>query len=160
MSNVAVLLGIIFGFVLSMMMNEVSLAGLYNAKWFAIVTPFALGTPVFDPISILTMTAVVIIVFIESMGMFLALGEIVGRKLTPQDIVRGLRVDGVGTLFGGIFNSFPHTHFAKYRPGQRRECIVAGFASSGGILITFGMSRKWRCWWHPSHSSCLAARGW
>ncbi|KIZ32959.1 purine permease, partial [Raoultella ornithinolytica] len=69
----------------------------------------ALGTPVFDPVSIITMTAVVIIVFIESMGMFLALGEIVGRKLTPQDIVRGLRVDGIGTVFGGVFNSFPHT---------------------------------------------------
>ena len=85
MSNVAVLLGIIFGFVLSMMMNEVNLAGLYNAKWFAIVTPFALGTPVFDPISILTMTAVVIIVFIESMGMFLALGKVrISRSFLPK----------------------------------------------------------------------------
>lgn len=144
MSNVAVLLGIIFGFVLSMMMNEVSLTGLYNAKWFAIVTPFALGTPVFDPISILTMTAVVIIVFIESMGMFLALGEIVGRKLTPQDIVRGLRVDGVGTLFGGIFNSFPHTSFSQNiglvgvtGVHSRWVCVA-----SGGILITFGMVPK------------------
>ncbi|WP_052282581.1 nucleobase:cation symporter-2 family protein [Kluyvera genomosp. 1] len=144
MSNVAVLLGIIFGFVLSMMMNEVNLAGLYNAKWFAIVTPFALGTPVFDPISILTMTAVVIIVFIESMGMFLALGEIVGRKLTPQDIVRGLRVDGVGTIFGGIFNSFPHTSFSQNiglvgvtGVHSRWVCVA-----SGGILIIFGMVPK------------------
>ena len=118
MSNVAVLLGIVFGFGLSMMMNEVNLNGLYDAKWFAIVTPMALGTPVFDPVSIITMTAVVIIVFIESMGMFLALGEIVGRKLTPQDIVRGLRVDGIGTVFGGVFNSF---FFAKRRAGQRHR---------------------------------------
>lgn len=43
MSNVAVLLGIIFGFILSMMMNEVSLAGLYDAKWFAIVTCWRLA---------------------------------------------------------------------------------------------------------------------
>lgn len=28
-----------------MMMNEVNLNGLYDAKWFAIVTPMALGTP-------------------------------------------------------------------------------------------------------------------
>lgn len=144
MSNVAVLLGIIFGFALSMMMNEVSLAGLYDAKWFAIVTPLALGTPVFDPISILTMTAVVIIVFIESMGMFLALGEIVGRKLTPQDIVRGLRVDGFGTLFGGLFNSFPHTSFSQNiglvgvtGVHSRWVCVA-----SGGILILFGMVPK------------------
>lgn len=113
MSNVAVLLGIVFGFVLSLMVNEVNLSGLHDAKWFAIVTPMALGTPVFDPVSILTMTAVLIIVFIESMGMFLALGEIVGRRLSSQDIVRGLRVDGFGTMFGGMFNSFPHTSFSQ-----------------------------------------------
>lgn len=90
------------------------------------------------------MTAVVIIVFIESMGMFLALGEIVGRKLTPQDIVRGLRVDGFGTLFGGIFNSFPHTSFSQNiglvgvtGVYSRWVCVA-----SGGILILFGMVPK------------------
>ena len=144
MSNVAVLLGIVFGFGLSMMMNEVNLNGLYDAKWFAIVTPMALGTPVFDPVSIITMTAVVIIVFIESMGMFLALGEIVGRKLTPQDIVRGLRVDGIGTVFGGVFNSFPHTSFSQNvglvsvtGVHSRWVCVA-----SGAILIIFGMVPK------------------
>ncbi|HCU0891223.1 TPA: purine permease [Raoultella ornithinolytica] len=130
MSNVAVLLGIVFGFGLSMMMNEVNLNGLYDAKWFAIVTPMALGTPVFDPVSIITMTAVVIIVFIESMGMFLALGEIVGRKLTPQDIVRGLRVDGIGTVFGGVFNSFPHTSFS-----QNVGLVMFGMVLATGIRI-------------------------
>ena len=113
MSNVAVLLGIVFGFLLSWMMNEVNLSGLHDASWFAIVTPMSFGMPIFDPVSILTMTAVLIIVFIESMGMFLALGEIVGRKLSSHDIIRGLRVDGVGTMIGGTFNSFPHTSFSQ-----------------------------------------------
>lgn len=113
MSNVAVLLGIVFGFLLSWMMNEVNLSGLHDASWFAIVTPMSFGMPIFDPVSILTMTAVLIIVFIESMGMFTALGEIVGRKLSSHDIIRGLRVDGVGTMIGGTFNSFPIRHFLK-----------------------------------------------
>ena len=99
------------------------------------------GMPIFDPVSILTMTAVLIIVFIESMGMFLALGEIVGRKLSSHDIIRGLRVDGVGTMIGGTFNSFPHTSFSQNvglvsvtRVHSRWVCI-----SSGIILILFGM---------------------
>ncbi|MGX9743360.1 nucleobase:cation symporter-2 family protein [Pseudocitrobacter corydidari] len=144
MSNVAVLLGIIFGFILSWMINEVNLSGLHDAAWFAIVTPMAFGTPVFDPVSILTMTAVLIIVFIESMGMFLALGEIVGRKLSSQDIIRGLRVDGIGTMIGGLFNSFPHTSFSQNvglvsvtRVHSRWVCIA-----SGVILILFGMVPK------------------
>lgn len=120
MSNVAVLLGIVFGFLLSWMMNEVNLSGLHDASWFAIVTPMSFGMPIFDPVSILTMTAVLIIVFIESMGMFLALGEIVGRKLSSQDIIRGLRVDGVGTMIGGTFKQLPtYVIFAERRAGQR-----------------------------------------
>ena len=144
MSNVAVLLGIVFGFLLSWMMNEVNLSGLHDASWFAIVTPMSFGMPIFDPVSILTMTAVLIIVFMESMGMFLALGEIVGRKLSSQDIIRGLRVDGVGTMIGGTFNSFPHTSFSQNvglvsvtRVHSRWVCI-----SSGIILILFGMVPK------------------
>ncbi|MEI2267458.1 nucleobase:cation symporter-2 family protein [Erwinia sp. CGal63] len=144
LSNIAVLLGIIFGFILSLMINEVNLAGLHDAAWFAVVTPLALGEPVFDPVSILTMSAVLIIVFIESMGMFLALGDIVGRKLTSDDIVRGLRVDGIGTLFGGLFNSFPHTSFSQNvglvsvtRVHSRWVCVA-----SGVILLVFGMVPK------------------
>lgn len=144
LANVAVLLGITFGFILSMMVNEVNLTGLDDARWFAIVTPLALGTPIFDPIAIITITAVMIIVFIESLGMFLALGEIVGRKLTQQDIVRGLRVDGFGTLIGGIFNSFPHTSFSQNiglvgvtGVHSRWVCVA-----SGVILLLFGMVPK------------------
>lgn len=47
MSNVAVLLGIVFGFLLSWMMNEVNLSGLHDASWFAIVTPMSFGMPIF-----------------------------------------------------------------------------------------------------------------
>ena len=107
--NISVLLGIIFGFVLSLMCNEVSFDGYTDAPWFKLVTPMALGTPTFEPISIITLSVVLLIVFIESMGMFLALGEIVGRPVGKDDIVRGLRVDGIGTIIGGLFNSFPHT---------------------------------------------------
>jgi xanthine permease len=144
LSNVAVLLGIAFGFALAYMMGEVNLSGLADAKWFAIVTPMALGTPTFDPVAILTLTAVLIIVFIESMGMFLALGDIVGHKLTEKDIIRGLRVDGVGTVIGGLFNSFPHTSFSQNvglvsvtRIHSRWVCVAAGC-----ILILFGMVPK------------------
>ncbi|MEN1443696.1 solute carrier family 23 protein, partial [Pseudomonas aeruginosa] len=69
---------------------------------------------------------------------------IVGRKLSSQDIIRGLRVDGVGTMIGGTFNSFPHTSFSQNvglvsvtRVHSRWVCI-----SSGIILILFGMVPK------------------
>lgn len=143
-SNISVLLGIGFGFILALFMGEVSFSGLENADWFAIVRPFAFGWPTFDPASIITLTIVMLIVFIESMGMFLALGEIVGRPTTKEDIVRGLRVDGLGTIIGGIFNTFPHTSFSQNiglvsvtRVSSRWVCVM-----SGVILVLFGLIPK------------------
>lgn len=111
MFNVVVLLGIVFGFLFSWMMNEVNLFGLYDVLWFAIVTSMSFGMSIFDFVFILIMIVVLIIVFIELMGMFLVLGEIVGRKFFSYDIIRGLRVDGVGIMIGGTFNSFFYTLF-------------------------------------------------
>lgn len=143
-SNISVLLGIGFGFVVALLMGEVSFSGLDDAAWFAIVRPFAFGWPTFDPASIITLTIVMLIVFIESMGMFMALGEIVGRPTTKQDVVRGLRVDGLGTVIGGIFNTFPHTSFSQNiglvsvtQVSSRWICVMAGF-----ILVLFGLIPK------------------
>ncbi|KEY58844.1 uric acid transporter UacT [Serratia sp. DD3] len=143
-SNISVLLGIAFGFVVALFMGEVSFAGLDNADWFAVVRPFAFGWPTFDAASIVTLTIVMLIVFIESMGMFMALGEIVGRPTTKPDVIRGLRVDGIGTIIGGIFNTFPHTSFSQNiglvsitRVSSRWVCVMAGV-----ILILFGLIPK------------------
>jgi uric acid transporter len=54
-----------------------------------------------------------IVVMIQSTGMFLALGDITGRRLVPSDITRGLRALGVGTVLGGVFNTFPVTAFSQ-----------------------------------------------
>lgn len=143
-SNISVLLGILFGFGVAIAMGEVSLDGLSEAAWFAPIVPFAFGWPTFDPISIATLTVIMLITFIESMGMFLALGDIVGHPASRGDIVRGLRVDGIGTIIGGIFNSFPHTSFSQNiglvsvtGVSSRWVCVM-----SGGILLAFGLVPK------------------
>ena len=143
-SNISVLLGILFGFGVAIAMGEVSLDGLSQAAWFAPIVPFAFGWPTFDPISIATLTVIMLITFIESMGMFLALGDIVGHPASRGDIVRGLRVDGIGTIIGGIFNSFPHTSFSQNiglvsvtGVSSRWVCVM-----SGGILLAFGLVPK------------------
>lgn len=142
--NISVLLGILFGFAIAFMMGKVSFAGLGNAAWFAPIKPFAFGWPTFEPVSIITLTVIMLITFIESMGMFLALGDIVGRPAKQQDIIRGLRVDGIGTVIGGLFNSFPHTSFSQNvglvsvtGVSSRWVCVM-----SGGILIVFGLIPK------------------
>lgn len=112
-SNIAVLLGLIAGFIVAALMGRVNLSGVETAPMFAVVQPFAYGMPKFDLIAIITMCLVMIVVLIESTGMFLALGDMTGRKVEPADLTRGLRADGLGTIIGGIFNTFPYTSYSQ-----------------------------------------------
>ena len=143
-SNIAVLLGILFGFAIALMLHKVSFDGLDQVKWFDIVLPFHFGMPVFDPWAIVTLTIVILITFIESTGMFLALGEIVGKPVDEKALVAGLRVDGVATVIGGLFNTFPHTSFSQNIglvgvTGVKSRWVCA---SAGVILLVFGLIPK------------------
>ncbi|PJG59181.1 nucleobase:cation symporter-2 family protein [Aeromonas cavernicola] len=143
-SNISVLLGIIFGFIVAWQMGEISFAKVADASWFGIVTPFAFGMPKFEFWSILTMTIVCLIVFIESLGMFMALGDIVEQPVDEKALNRGLRVDAIGTVIGGVFNSFPHTSFSQNiglvsLTGIRSRYVCV---ASGVILIMFSLMPK------------------
>ncbi|MFT3813983.1 MAG: nucleobase:cation symporter-2 family protein [Acidovorax sp.] len=144
MANISVLLGIIIGAVAASIMGLMTYEKVGKAAWFDIVVPFEIALPVFDPILIITMTLVMIVVMIESVGMFLALGDMTEREITPADITRGLRTDGLGTLLGGIFNTFPYTSFSQnvglvaVTGVKSRWVCVAG----GVILIILGMLPK------------------
>ncbi len=143
-ANISVLLGIVGGCVLAAMMGKMNVDKVAKAGWFDVVTPFAFGMPTFDPVMIGTMTLVMIVVMIESTGMFLALGDITGRKISQQDLAAGLRTDGLGTLIGGIFNTFPYTSFSQnvglvgVTGVRSRWVCVAG----GIIMIVLGLLPK------------------
>lgn len=107
LANISVLLGIVVGGVITAAMGLMDFHKVAEAQWFNIVLPFEIAAPVFDPILILTMTLVMIVVMIESTGMFLALSDMTGKKISQAELTRGLRTDGLGTLIGGIFNTFP-----------------------------------------------------
>ena len=59
------------------------------------------------------MCLVMIVVMIESTGMFLALSDMTGKPIDQAALTTGLRTDGLGTLIGGIFNTFPYTSFSQ-----------------------------------------------
>ena len=143
-ANIAVLLGIVAGCVVAAFMGKMHFDKVANAHWFDIVTPFAFGMPIFDPVMILTMTLVMIVVMIESVGMFLALGEMTDKQISRTELAAGLRTDGLGTLIGGIFNTFPYTSFSQNvglvgvtGVKSRWVCVAAG-----GIMIVLGMLPK------------------
>ena len=112
-ANVSVLLGIIAGAVLASLLGVMHFEKVVAAPWGDVVIPFRFGFPQFHLVPIITMCIVMIVVMIESLGMFLALGDITGKTVDRDALSRGLRADGVGTLIGGIFNTFPYTSFSQ-----------------------------------------------
>ena len=143
-SNISVLLGIVIGGAVATAMGLMTFEKVGKAGWFDLVLPFEIASPVFDPILILTMTLVMIVVMIESTGMFLALSDMTGRKIDRKALSAGLRTDGLGTLIGGIFNTFPYTSFSQnvglvgVTGVKSRFVCVAG----GIILIVLGLIPK------------------
>jgi NCS2 family nucleobase:cation symporter-2 len=111
--NTAVLIGIVIGYLVTLALGWGDFAGIEGQSWVTIVTPLQFGLPRFDLVACLSMCLVMIVVMIESTGMFLALGAMVGRPVDQKDLARGLRADGVGTLIGGFFNTFPYTSFSQ-----------------------------------------------
>jgi len=143
-ANISVLLGIVIGGVVASMAGLMHFDKVEKAPWFDVVLPLHFGLPIFDPVMVLTMTLVMIVVMIESTGMFLALGEMTDRTITQEDLARGLRTDGLGTLIGGLFNTFPYTSFSQnvglvaVTGVKSRYVCVAG----GLILIALGLLPK------------------
>ena len=111
--NTAVLIGIVVGYTITLTLGWGDFTGLGAQPWVAVIYPFQFGLPTFDLVACLSMCLVMIVVMIESTGMFLALGTMVGMRVGPRDLARGLRADGLGTLIGGVFNTFPYTSFSQ-----------------------------------------------
>lgn len=143
-ANIAVLVGIVAGGIIAAVLGMMNFSKVASAAWFAPIMPFHFGTPIFDPVLILTMVLVMIVVMIESTGMFLALGDITGRKITQPALSAGLRMDGLGTIIGGLFNTFPYTSFSQnvglvgVTGIRSRFVCVAG----GAIMVVLGLIPK------------------
>lgn len=143
-ANVAVLLGIVAGAVLASVLGIMHFEKVASAAWFDVILPFHFGVPQFHLVPIVTMCIVMVVVMIESLGMFLALSDITGKPVDQKALAKGLRADGFGTLIGGIFNTFPYTSFSQnvglvgVTGVRSRWVTVAG----GVIMLLLGLLPK------------------
>jgi len=139
-ANVSVLLGIVAGALVAALIGKMNFAAVGAAAAFGVVPPFQFGFPDFQLLPIVTMCIVMIVVMIESTGMFLALGDMTGRKIEAADITRGLRADGVGTIIGGVFNAFPYTSFSQNVGLVGVTGVRSRFVAVAGGLILIVLS--------------------
>jgi NCS2 family nucleobase:cation symporter-2 len=142
--NTAVLLGIVSGTVVAALLGQLNFAAVLDAGWLQWVRPLQFGMVHFDAASSLTMCLVMLVVMVESFGMFLAVGAMVDQPPEARDLKRGLLGDAIGTVIGGLFNTFPYTSFSQNIgligvTGVRSRYVCA---AAGGIMLLLGLSPK------------------
>lgn len=145
LQRVSVLLGLVVGTIAALFVpGMVDWSGVGEAGWFALITPFHFGLPTFEFAAIVSMIIVGLVIMTETTGDMIAVGEIVQKPVTRRQLADGLRADGLGTVLGGVFNTFPYTAFAQNvglvsLTGVRSRYVAT---AAGGILIILGLIPK------------------
>jgi xanthine permease len=142
--SIAILLGLMGGTLAASMMGKVNFSAVADASWFHMVKPFYFGTPTFEWTPIITMTLVAIVSLVESTGVYFALSDITGKKLTEKDLSRGYRAEGLASIIGAVFNAFPYTTYSQnvglvQLSGVKSNNVIYAM---GGMLVFLGFIPK------------------
>jgi NCS2 family nucleobase:cation symporter-2 len=142
--NLAVLLGLVAGTAIAAAFGLTDFAQVGQAAWFELSTPLAFGWPRFEPVPILIMTLAMWVIMAETTGNVLAIGHIVGRPSSQETLGNAFRADGLSTMLGGFFNSFPYNAFTQNTglialSGVKSRFVVA---TSGAIMVLMGLFPK------------------
>ncbi|MGG3890541.1 nucleobase:cation symporter-2 family protein [Metabacillus fastidiosus] len=141
---VSVLFAMALGTLIASFMGKVDGSIIGQSDWVTPIKPFYFGMPTFDIPSIITMTVIAMIIMIESIGVFMALGEISKQHIGDYEVKKGLRAEGLGAVFSGVFNSFNHSTFSQnvglvFLTGVTNRFVVA---MGGVILLLLGLLPK------------------
>lgn len=142
--NIAVLLGIVIGTVVSYATGKLDFTMWNETVWFAIPHPMRFAVPEFHLFPSIMMCLVMVVVMVETMSSMMAMGELVDRPADQSTLKKGLYACGAATAFGGLFNMFPYAAFAQNvglvsMTGVRSRFIVG---VAGLILIALGLFPK------------------
>ncbi|MGG1678612.1 nucleobase:cation symporter-2 family protein [Neobacillus sp. NRS-1170] len=142
--SISILMGLVAGTIAAAIMGKVNFTAVGDASWFHMVKPFYFGTPTFEVTPIITMTLVAIVSLVESTGVYFALSDITGKKLSEKDLTKGYRAEGLASIIGALFNAFPYTTYSQ-NVGLVQLSGVKGknvIYTMGGILIFLGFVPK------------------
>jgi NCS2 family nucleobase:cation symporter-2 len=143
-ANLSVLIGLIAGGAIAACTGQIDFSQVAATPWLAIAHPFLFGRPHFALLPSLILSVSMLIVMTETTGNCLAIGEIAGREITRETLSRAFYADGLSTVLGGIFNSFPYNAFSQNTGLLSLSKVKSRYAvaAAGAILITLGLLPK------------------
>jgi uric acid transporter len=143
-ANLSVLLGLIGGTGLAALAGQASFTQVPATPWFAMAHPLLFGPPRFSWLPALVMSLSMLVVMTETTGNCLAIGEITGRPIGAATLTAAFRADGLSTMLGGLFNSFPYNVYSQNTGLLALSKIKSRFAvaAGGGLLVLLGFLPK------------------
>lgn len=142
--NLSVLIGLFAGSVLAAAFGMTNFSRVGQAAWFELSPPMAFGVPQFSLMPILVMTLAMLVIMAETTGNCLAIGKLTGKRTTQQTLGNAFRADGLSTLLGGLFNSFPYNAFTQNTGLIALSQVKSRFvvAAAGAIMVLMGLFPK------------------
>lgn len=142
--SIAILIGLVLGTIAAAFVGKVDFSPVADAAWGQIVTPFYFATPEFHVQPIIIMTLVAIVSLVESTGSYFALSNMTNTPIDDKALARGYRSEGLASIIGGIFNSFPYTAFSQnvglmQMTGVKNRSVIF---ITGILLVSLGFLPK------------------
>lgn len=113
LSNAAILIGLIAGYIVAFMMGMVNFGAVSKASWITSINPLPYGFE-FSLGAVIAVTLVSIVSAIETVGDASATAKAgAGRDATDAEIQGATYADGLGTAVAGVFGGLPNTSFSQ-----------------------------------------------
>ena len=143
-SNAAILIGLLGGYVVAMAMGMVNFGGVAKAAWFQVPTLMPYGFEISIG-AVIGVTLVSIVSAIETVGDTSATTKAgAGRDATDDEIAGATYADGLGTAVAAVFGGLPNTSFSQNvgivgMTGIMSRHVVT---IAGAILVVCGLIPK------------------
>jgi len=113
LSNAAILIGLIAGYIVAFMMGMVNFGAVSKASWITSIKPLPYGFEL-SLGAVIAVTLVSIVSAIETVGDASATAKAgAGRDATDAEIQGATYADGLGTAVAGVFGGLPNTSFSQ-----------------------------------------------
>ena len=142
--SLAVMTGLALGTLAAGLFGAVHVEGWSESAWIAPVLPLQFGLPTWNTSAVVTLSIVMLIIFIESTGVFIAVAGITQRPFGRASLVQALRADALGVAVGGLFNAFPYTSFSQNVGLISITSVRSRYvcAAGGAFLMILGLFPK------------------
>lgn len=138
LSVIPILVGVVFGYCLSLALGLVSFESVAAAPWFAMPTIY---TPKFNPMAIITIIPAALVVITEHIGHLVVTSNIVGKDLAKDPgLHRSLMGDGISTTISGLLGSVPTTTYGENIGVMAITKVYSVWVIGGAAILSIGLA--------------------